>query len=172
MQKAGWLNQKNAIDHVQELKSELDDARGEEERATRDGDLARASELRYAKIPQLEQEIKAAEDELAAQRERDGAGLNEQVTSDEIAEVVSAWTGVPVSKMMQERAREAPRSGGRAAQARHRPRRGGLRRRRRRCAASRAGLADPDKPIGSFFFLGPDWRGQDRARQGARDVPL
>ena len=71
---AGWLNQKNAIDHVQELKSELDDARGEEERATRDGDLARASELRYAKIPQLEQEIKAAEDELAAQRERDGAG--------------------------------------------------------------------------------------------------
>ena len=154
VQKAGWLNQKNAIDHVQELKSELDDARGEEERATRDGDLARASELRYAKIPQLEQEIKAAEDELAAQRERDGAGLNEQVTSDEIAEVVSAWTGVPVSKMMQgelEKLRDLE---------------GELHKRvigqdeavsavAAAVRRSRAGLADPDKPIGSFFFLGP-----------------
>ena len=154
VQKAGWLNQKNAIDHVQELKSELDNARGEEERATRDGDLARASELRYAKIPQLEQEIKVAEDELAAQRERDGAGLNEQVTSDEIAEVVSAWTGVPVSKMMQgelEKLRDLE---------------GELHKRvigqdeavsavAAAVRRSRAGLADPDKPIGSFFFLGP-----------------
>ena len=154
VQKAGWLNQKNAIDRVQDMKAELDDARSEEQRATRDGDLARASELRYAKIPQLEQAIKQAEDELAAQREEDGAGLNEQVTSDEIAEVVSAWTGVPVSKMMQgelEKLRDLEdelhkRVIGQdeavsavAAAVRR----------------SRAGLADPDKPIGSFFFLGP-----------------
>ena len=154
VQKAGWLNQKNAIDHVQELKSQLDDARGEEERATRDGDLARASELRYARIPELERQIAQAEDDLAAQRSQGEEALNEQVTSDEIAEVVSAWTGVPVSKMMQGEldklrgledelhkhviGQDEAVSAVAAAVRR-----------------SRAGLADPDKPIGSFFFLGP-----------------
>ncbi len=154
VQKAGWLNQKNAIDHVQELKSQLDDARGEEERATRDGDLARASELRYARIPELERQIAQAEDDLAVQRSLGEEALNEQVTSDEIAEVVSAWTGVPVSKMMQGEldklrgledelhkhviGQDEAVSAVAAAVRR-----------------SRAGLADPDKPIGSFFFLGP-----------------
>ena len=154
VQKAGWLNQKNAIDHVQELKSKLDDAKSEEERATRDGDLARASELRFSVIPGLTQEIKQAEDALGAQKEKDGEGLNEQVTSDEIAEVVSAWTGVPVSKMMQGELDKLKNLEGElhkrvigqdeavsavAAAVRR----------------SRAGLSDPDKPIGSFFFLGP-----------------
>ena len=154
VQKAGWLNQKNAIDHVQELKSKLDDAKSEEERATRDGDLARASELRFSVIPRLTQEIKQAEDALEAQKEKDGEGLNEQVTSDEIAEVVSAWTGVPVSKMMQGELDKLKNLEGElhkrvigqdeavsavAAAVRR----------------SRAGLSDPDKPIGSFFFLGP-----------------
>ena len=154
VQKAGWLNQKNAIDHVQELKSKLDDAKSEEERATRDGDLARASELRFSVIPGLTQEIKQAEDALEAQKEKDGEGLNEQVTSDEIAEVVSAWTGVPVSKMMQGELDKLKNLDGElhkrvigqdeavsavAAAVRR----------------SRAGLSDPDKPIGSFFFLGP-----------------
>ena len=153
VQKAGWLNQKNAIDHVQDLKSQLDDARGEEERATRDGDLARASELRYARIPELERQIKEAEDELDAQRDG-GEGLNEQVTSDEIAEVVSAWTGVPVSKMMQGELDKLKNLEGEL----HKRVIGqdeavsavasAVRR-------SRAGLSDPDKPIGSFFFLGP-----------------
>ena len=101
VQKAGWLNQKNAIDHVQELKGQLDEAKSEEERATRNGDLGRASELRYSVIPGLQQQIQDSEAALEAQKEQDGEGLNEQVTSDEIAEVVSAWTGVPVSKMMQ-----------------------------------------------------------------------
>ena len=101
VQKAGWLNQKNAIDHVQELKGQLDEARSEEERATRNGDLGRASELRYSVIPGLQQQIQDSEAALEAQKQQDGEGLNEQVTSDEIAEVVSAWTGVPVSKMMQ-----------------------------------------------------------------------
>ena len=98
VQKAGWLNQKNAIDHVQELKGQLDEARSEEERATRNGDLGRASELRYSVIPGLQQQIQDSEAALEAQKQKDGEGLNEQVTSDEIAEVVSAWTGVPVSK--------------------------------------------------------------------------
>ena len=154
VQKAGWLNQKNAIDHVQELKGKLDEARGEEERATRDGDLARASELRYSIIPQLEQEQKDAEAALEAQKEKDGGGLNEQVTSDEIAEVVSAWTGVPVAKMMQGELEKLQNLEGEL----HKRVIGQDEAVRAVAAAvrrSRAGLSDPDQPIGSFFFLGP-----------------
>ena len=154
VQKAGWLNQKNAIDHVQELKGQLDEAKSEEERATRNGDLGRASELRYSVIPGLQQQIQDSEAALEAQKQQDGEGLNEQVTSDEIAEVVSAWTGVPVSKMMQGELEKLKNLEGElhkrvvgqdeavsavAAAVRR----------------SRAGLSDPDRPIGSFFFLGP-----------------
>lgn len=153
VQKAGWLNQKNAIDHVQDLKSRIDDAKGELERATRDGNFERAGELRYSVIPSLEREIVDAEAGLEAQK-ASGEGLNEQVTSDEIAEVVSAWTGVPVSKMLQgeldklktledelhKRVIGQDEAVSAVAAA--------LRR-------SRAGLSDPDRPIGSFFFLGP-----------------
>ena len=154
VQKAGWLNQKNAIDHVQELKGQLDEARSEEERATRNGDLGRASELRYSVIPGLQQQIQDSEAALEAQKEQDGEGLNEQVTSDEIAEVVSAWTGVPVSKMMQG---ELDKLKGLEGELHKRvigqdeavsAVAAAVRR-------SRAGLSDPDKPIGSFFFLGP-----------------
>ena len=154
VQKAGWLNQKNAIDHVQELKSQLDEAKSEEERATRNGDLGRASELRYAVIPGLQQQIQESEAALEAQKEQNGEGLNEQVTSDEIAEVVSAWTGVPVSKMMQG---ELDKLKGLEGELHKRvigqdeavsAVAAAVRR-------SRAGLSDPDKPIGSFFFLGP-----------------
>lgn len=154
VQKAGWLNQKNAIDHVQELKGRLDEAKSEEERATRNGDLGRASELRYAVIPGLQQQIQESEAALEAQKEQDGEGLNEQVTSDEIAEVVSAWTGVPVSKMMQG---ELDKLKGLEGELHKRvigqdeavsAVAAAVRR-------SRAGLSDPDKPIGSFFFLGP-----------------
>ena len=153
VQKAGWLNQKNAIDHVQELKGKLDDAKSEEERATRDGNLARASELRFSVIPGLTQEIEAAETALNEQKEGENA-LNEQVTSDEIAEVVSAWTGVPVAKMMQG---ELDKLKGLEGELHKRvigqdeavsAVAAAVRR-------SRAGLSDPDKPIGSFFFLGP-----------------
>ena len=154
VQKAGWLNQKNAIDHVQELKGQLDEAKSEEERATRNGDLGRASELRYSVIPGLQQQIQDSEAALEAQKQQDGEGLNEQVTSDEIAEVVSAWTGVPVSKMMQgeldklknledelhKRVVGQDEAVSAVAAAVRR---------------SRAGLSDPDRPIGSFFFLGP-----------------
>ena len=74
VQKAGWLNQKNAIDHVQELKGQLDEAKSEEERATRNGDLGRASELRYSVIPGLQQQIQDSEAALQAQKQQDGEG--------------------------------------------------------------------------------------------------
>ena len=153
VQKADWLNQKNAIDHIQELKSRIDDAKGELERATRDGNFERAGELRYSVIPSLEAERSQAEAALEEQK-ASGEGLNEQVTSDEIAEVVSSWTGVPVAKMMQGELDKLKT----LEDELHRRVIGQDEAVRAVAAAvrrSRAGLADPDRPIGSFFFLGP-----------------
>ncbi len=151
--KAAWQNEKGAIDHVQDLKRQIDEARGEEERATRAGDLARASELRYATIPTLEGEYEAAERALA-EKQAEGGVLNEEVTSGEIAEVVSAWTGVPVTKMMQGEMDKLKN-----LEAELHERVVGQDEAVRAVAAavrrSRAGLSDPNRPIGSFFFLGP-----------------
>ncbi len=151
--KASWENEKDVIVTVQKLKADLDEARGDEERATRDGDLTRAAEIRYGHIPKLEAELVAADEKLRSQQES-GALLKEEVTEEEVAEVVSAWTGVPVSRMMQgemaklalledvlhQRVIGQDEAVGAVA--------GAIRR-------SRAGLSDPDRPIGSFLFLGP-----------------
>lgn len=151
--KANWQNEKQAIDHVQDLKSQIEDAKGEMERVTRNGDLAKASELRYSTIPSLQREYDVASQELSQKQEAGGL-LKEEVTSEEIADVVSSWTGVPVSKMMQgemdklknleaelhERVVGQDEAVSAVAAAVRR---------------SRAGLSDPNRPIGSFFFLGP-----------------
>ena len=151
--RASWENEKGAIDRVQELKAAIDEADAESERAARDGDFARASELRYSTIPDLRRQYEAAEEALRERKEGERI-LNEEVTVDEIAEVVSSWTGVPVSKMMQGEMdklrnledelhrRVVGQDDAVAAVA------AAVRR-------SRAGLSDPDRPIGSFFFLGP-----------------
>jgi ATP-dependent Clp protease ATP-binding subunit ClpB len=151
--KAAWQNEKDIIDEVQSLKGQIDDARSEEERATREGNLSYASELRFGKIPQLERQYRAAEERLR-EKQQSGGALKEEVTSDEIAEVVSAWTGVPVSKMLQgdmdklrhleDRLRERVIGQDEAVHAVA----AAVRR-------SRAGLSDPDRPLGSFMFLGP-----------------
>ena len=151
--KAEWRNEKDAIEHVQSLKSDLENAQLEEDRATREGDLVKASEIRYGRIPDLKQQLDAAEKELN-QHQEDGAILKEEVTSDEIAEVVSAWTGIPVQKMMQgemeklvdleDKLHERVVGQDQAVSAVA----GAIRR-------NRAGLSDPNKPIGSFMFLGP-----------------
>ena len=151
--KANWQNERGAIDLVQDLKSQIEDAKTQMERVTREGDLAQASELRYSTIPELERKYNEAEKALLAKQE-DGGILKEEVTTDEIAEVVSSWTGVPVSKMMQGEIdklknledqlhlRVIGQDDAVSAVA------AAVRR-------SRAGLADPNKPLGSFFFLGP-----------------
>ncbi|WP_082630024.1 ATP-dependent chaperone ClpB [Olsenella massiliensis] len=151
--KASWQNEKQAVDRVQDLKGQIEGAKGEVDRAIRDGNLARASELRYATIPALQRQYDEAERVLAAKHD-EGAILKEEVTSEEIAEVVSAWTGVPVSKMMQGEMEKLK------SLEEHLHRRvigqneavaavaAAVRR-------SRAGLSDPNRPIGSFFFLGP-----------------
>ena len=151
--KAEWQNEKDAIVDVQNLKAELDAAQAEEERAAREGDLSRASELRFATIPSLRQQLADAEQALN-ERQEAGAILKEEVSEEEIAEVVSAWTGIPVQKMMKgemeklvdleaklhERVVGQDKAVNVVA--------GAIRR-------NRAGLSDPDKPIGSFMFLGP-----------------
>ncbi|TLM97750.1 MAG: AAA family ATPase, partial [Actinobacteria bacterium] len=97
--KATWTAEKEQITYVQRTKAELDEARADEERATREGDLQRAAELRYGTIPELERKLAEGEDKLRASQES-GAMLKEEVSENEIAEVVALWTGVPVSKLM------------------------------------------------------------------------
>ena len=152
-QKALWKNEKDVIVSVQNLKADIEAAQIEEEQATREGDLARASELRYGTIPALQQKLAQAE-EVLENRQQDGAILKEEVGEDEIAEVVSTWTGIPVTKMMQgemaklvdleDKLRERVVGQDKAVAAVA----GAIRR-------NRAGLSDPNRPIGSFLFLGP-----------------
>ena len=151
--KAEWANEKDIIDRVQTLKTELDQAHIDYERATRENDLQKASELRYATIPALEAEIAKATKTLVDKQEQ-GSILKEEVTEEEIAVVVSSWTGIPITRMMQGELeklvhledelhkRIVGQDEAVSAVA------GAIRR-------SRAGLADPDKPIGTFLFLGP-----------------
>ncbi len=152
-QKAAWQNEKDVIVGVQNLKAELDAAKLEEENATRNGDLSLASEIRYARIPQLQQQLHEAEEQLKASQEA-GAILKEEVSEEEIAQVVSNWTGIPVTKMMQgemeklvdleEELKKRVIGQDKAVNVVA----GAIRR-------NRAGLSDPNKPIGSFLFLGP-----------------
>ena len=165
--KAKWQNEKGAIDQVQDLKRQIDDAKTEEERATRAGDLARASELRFSTIPDLQRRYDEAEATLNA-KQAEGGVLKEEVTSEEIAEVVSAWTGVPVSKMMQGEVEKLQN-----LEAELHKRVVGQDAAVNAVAAavrrSRAGLADPNRPLGSFFFLGPTGVGKTELAKALAD---
>ncbi len=159
--KAQWQAEKQAIKGASELKERLEEARGEAERAERAADLQRAAELRYGEIPELEKQISEYE---AAQDGKDGDGapgstggpvfLKEEVDADDVAEVIARWTGIPVSRLlegeveklihMEDRLHERVIGQDEAVEAVATA----LRR-------SRAGLQDPDRPIGTFLFLGP-----------------
>ncbi|MFG2038679.1 ATP-dependent chaperone ClpB [Dactylosporangium sp. NPDC048998] len=148
-----WQNEKQHIQKISNTKEQLEQLRGEAERAERDGDLARASELRYGVIPGLQHELTQAESELTA-LQSSGAMLKEEVSADDIAAVVASWTGIPAGRLMEGetakllRMEESLRSRvvgqERAIQAVS----DAVRR-------ARAGIADPDRPTGSFLFLGP-----------------
>ena len=152
--KARWQNEKSAIDQIKSAKAELEEVTREAERAERDADLERAAELRYGRIPELEKTVEDAEAKLAELHRDGGSMLTEEVTEEDIAEVVAKWTGIPVSRLMEgeveklihmeERLHERVIGQDEAVEAVS----GALRR-------SRAGLSDPDRPIGSFLFLGP-----------------
>ena len=151
--KAKWQAEKEQIGRIRELKERIDTLKVEAERAQRAADLTRAAELQYGEIPKAERELAAAEAKLA-ELQKDQKFLKEEVDAEDIAEVVSKWTGIPVSRMLEsERQRLthleevlASRVVGQDA-AVHAVA-DAVRR-------SRAGLQDPNRPIGSFIFLGP-----------------
>ena len=150
---AQWRKEKEVIDEVRELQEEIDALRTEIEQAQRLGDLARASELTYGRLPEAEKHLSDKEEEIKAQQDGNRL-LKEEVTEEDIAKVVATWTGIPVSRL-QEGEREKlvkmeERLGDRVIG--QRPAVDAVSNAVRR---ARAGLQDEDRPIGSFLFLGP-----------------
>ncbi|UVE96674.1 ATP-dependent chaperone ClpB [Dietzia sp. B32] len=147
---ARWQNEKTAIQGVQLIKEELDALRTESEKAERDGDYARVAEIRYGRLPELEKQLADAEESEAAA----GAMLKEEVGPEDVAEVVSAWTGIPVGKMLEGETEKLLRMEdeiGRRVVGQGEAVRAVSDAVRR----ARAGVADPNRPTGSFLFLGP-----------------
>lgn len=147
--KARWNNEKSAIDKVREAKEELEHLRSESEIAEREGDYGKVAELRYGRIPELEKQVAEAETHTT-----DTTMLSEEVTPDTIADVVSAWTGIPAGKMLQGETEKLlhmeSELGSRVV--------GQLEAVEAVSDAvrrARAGVADPNRPTGSFLFLGP-----------------
>jgi len=144
---AVWQAEKEKIAGSQKLKEELDQAKIELEQAQRTGDLARASELMYGRIPEMEAQLKDRDD-------AEGRMLNEEVTEDAIAAVVSRWTGIPVDKML-EGEREKLLKMEEAIHTRVIGQDEAVNAVANAVRRARAGLQDPNRPIGSFLFLGP-----------------
>ncbi|MFN3602798.1 MAG: ATP-dependent chaperone ClpB [Dietzia sp.] len=147
---ARWQNEKTAIQGVQKVKEELDALRTESEKAERDGDYARVAEIRYGRLPELEKQLAGAEENDAASN----AMLKEEVGPEDVAEVVSAWTGIPVGKMLQGETEKLLRMEDEIAR-RVVGQRDAVQAVSDAVRRSRAGVADPDRPTGSFLFLGP-----------------
>src|SRR3982074_1890760 len=152
--RAQWQQEKEVLGSVAKIKQQIEQARTEAELATRRGDLQKAAEISYGQIPQLEKQLQESERKLASRQEGGARFLKEEVAAEDVAEIVARWTGIPVSRMMEaERERltrleevlatrvigqeEAVRAVANAVR------------------RSRAGLQDPNRPIGSFIFLGP-----------------
>lgn len=151
--KAKWQSEKDEIEKMRGGKEQLEQARMELERAQNAGDLQKAAELRYGTIPSLEKQI-AEEQARLADLQKDGVFLKEEVTEEDVAEVVAKWTGVPVSKMLEGEMQKLV-----SMEANLRKRVIGqdeaLEAVANAVRRARAGLQDPNRPIGSFIFLGP-----------------
>ena len=152
--KAQWQAEKEALGAVGKLKQRIEEARGEADRATRAGDLGRAAEIQYGAVPALERELREVEQGLADRKQGGATFLKEEVGADDIAEIVATWTGIPVARMMEsERERLAALDTELARRV--------IGQREAVVAVanavrrSRAGLQDPNRPVGSFIFLGP-----------------
>ena len=153
-----WQHEKDQIEAIRSVKQQIEDARMESDQATRTGDLQRAAELQYGELPRLARELAAREGDLA-ELQSEMSMLSEEVTEEDVAAVVSRWTGVPVSRLMESEVarlvhledhlheRVIGQDAGVSSVA------GAIRR-------SRSGLADPNRPIGSFLFLGPSGVGK------------
>jgi len=151
--KAQWESEKGVIAQITAKKKDLEETREAANRAEREGDLSRAAELRYGKLPQLQREIDALSAKLA-EMQKTGALLREEVTDEDIAEIVSKWTGIPVTKMMESEIQKLVRM---EDELRKRVigQEEALHAVSNAVRRSRAGLKDPNRPIGSFIFMGP-----------------
>ncbi|WP_236790554.1 ATP-dependent chaperone ClpB [Amycolatopsis sp. GM8] len=151
---ARWQNEKGSIEKVRDLKEQLEQLRGEADRAERDADLGRAAELRYGRIPALEKELEGAQQNTAASSSGADVMLKEEVGADDVADVVSAWTGIPAGRLLEGETGKLLRMeeelGKRVVGQQEAVTvvSDAVRR-------TRAGVADPDRPTGSFLFLGP-----------------
>jgi ATP-dependent Clp protease ATP-binding subunit ClpB len=151
--KAQWQAEKAAITQLQEKKAELEELRTQVDKVTRGGDLQKAAEIRYGRVPELEQEIEHEKGRLE-QIQANAKYLKEDVDSEDIAEIVSKWTGIPVSKMLEserERLTKLEAELGKRVIGQDEAVQAVSNAVRR----SRAGLQDPNRPVGSFIFLGP-----------------
>ncbi len=166
--KSQWQRERELIETLRSHQAAAEEAKGEAERAQRAGDFAKASELRFGRIPEYEQKAKEVAGQLAEVQANDGGFLREEVTEDDIAGVVARWTGIPVEKMlegeierlehMEDRLRERVIGQDDAL--------GSVSAAVRR---ARAGLQDPNRPIGSFMFLGPTGVGKTELGRALAD---
>ena len=150
--KAQWDNEKNAIGKVQSLRAEVEATKAEVEKATRNGDYAKAGELQYGKLPNLQKELEEQE-KLAAEK-KEASLLRDRVTDEEIARIVARWTGIPVEKLVEGEREKLLR----LPDVLHQRVIGqdeAVRKVSDAILRSRAGIANPGRPIGSFLFLGP-----------------
>ncbi|MBX3062637.1 MAG: ATP-dependent chaperone ClpB [Anaerolineae bacterium] len=150
---ARWQSEKDAIAAIRDVKAKIDEARIKLEQAERRADLGTAAQLRHGEIPQLERQLKIEEDKLH-ELQSNGGMLKEEVDSEEIAAVVSKWTGIPVSKLIEGEAEKLLHMEDRL-HSRVIGQDDAVRAISNAVRRSRAGLQDPNRPMGSFLFLGP-----------------
>ena len=150
--KAQWENEKNAVNKVQSLRAEVESTKAEIEKATRTGDYAKAGELQYGKLPNLQKQLE--EEEKIADAKKESSLLRDRVTDDEIARIVARWTGIPVSKLVEGEREKLLRLPDTLHQ-RVIGQDEAVQKVADAILRSRAGIANPNRPIGSFLFLGP-----------------
>jgi len=166
--KSHWQQEKALHDRISTLKKSLEEKKEEAKKCERSGDLARTAEIRYGDIPLLEKQIVAGQEELL-QRQQEGRMLPEEVDGDMVAEIVAKWTGIPVSRMLESEATKLVRMEER------------LKKRvvgqdealllvANAVRRARSGLADPNRPIGSFIFLGPTGVGKTETARALAEL--
>ena len=166
--RAKWENEKNAISKVQKLREEVEQVNGEIERAERDYDLNKAAELKYGKLPSLKKQLE--EEEAKAERSKESNSLlRDKVTEEEIARIVGRWTGIPVSKLM-EGEREKLLHMDEVLHRRVIGQDEAVEKVSEAILRSRAGIQDPNRPLGSFLFLGPTGVGKTELAKALAEV--
>jgi ATP-dependent Clp protease ATP-binding subunit ClpB len=151
--KAHWEQEKKSIQKIREIKAQIEETKHEAERAERMADFGRAAELKYGRLTQLEKEL-AVEEQRLTELQKDRKMLKEEVDDEDIAEIVARWTGIPVSRMMESELQKLLKMEERLHD-RVVGQEEAIRAVANAVRRNRAGLADPNRPIGSFIFLGP-----------------